>query len=61
MKAKHWAEFHDGARYERAAFRKYLRRAMADETRIDDRPANEAALAWVLKREKRYDARKGGL
>jgi hypothetical protein len=46
-----------GARLERKACREYLRRLFT-RTQSDD---VQQALAWVLKREKRYDRRPGGL
>ncbi len=48
-----------GARMERAAVRDYLRRKM------ESAPAHKAALTevleWMLERQRRYEARPGGL
>jgi hypothetical protein len=46
-----------GARLERAAFRAYLRRLLKHQ----DSPSLQSALAWVLKRQARYDRKAGGL
>lgn len=55
-----------GARYERAAFRGYLRRQLAAVRKGHDdvSPEEEViqdALLWVLERQRRYDKRAGGL
>ncbi len=51
-----------GARAERVAFRKYLRRKISIEgTNSTTGKALNAALLWVLLRQKRYDRRPGGL
>lgn len=47
----------EGARLERAAVRAYLRRIASKS----QNPAIEQAIAWVLGRQKRYDAKTGGL
>ncbi len=47
-----------GARYERAAFRAYIRRRMIYNS--DDFSLQEI-LDWILARQKRYDSRGGGL
>jgi len=47
-----------GARYERAAFRTYIRRRMlynSEDLSLQD------ILDWILAREKRYGRRAGGL
>lgn len=51
----------EGARMERAAFRRYLRRQIAEYIPVDMRVSLELALKWVLAREKRFNARRGGL
>ena len=47
----------EGARMERKAIRSYLRRLLKVNEMIDV----QFVLDWVLKREKRYDKRAGGL
>lgn len=50
----------DGAARERRAFRDHLRRAIAKGNPWEN-PALERELAWVMKRQERYDAADGGL
>jgi hypothetical protein len=47
----------EGARVERKAIRSYLRRQL----KLGSLCSVEDILDWVLKREKRYDKRAGGL
>lgn len=49
-----------GARTERKALRAYLRRRLARDGWMH-KPTVDSILAWVLGRQKRYDARPGGL
>jgi hypothetical protein len=55
----------EGARLERKAVRAYLRRQLErvrDDIHIEYATnVLEEALNWILARQKRYDARKGGL
>lgn len=59
----------EGARLERKALRAYLRRKLAaeKETQIGGSPATayvralEEVLTWVMGRQRRYDAKAGGL
>jgi hypothetical protein len=46
-----------GARLERKAFREYLRRLLKRGAAVN----LETALGWVLKREARYNPKRGGL
>lgn len=47
-----------GARVERKAFREYVRRLIAASgPQID----GEKVVAWILKRQQRYDGKAGGL
>jgi hypothetical protein len=50
----------EGARYERAAFRNYLRRKLKTEYGLENAILREV-LNWVLSRQKRYDRKPGGL
>ena len=56
----------EGARVEREAFRRYLRRELRSRHEVSGttsptHAALQAALAWVLDRSKRYGKRPGGL
>lgn len=55
----------DGARRERKALRAYLRREIKTKTQIHDSidwvGALQSTLDWLLSRQKRYDAKPGGL
>ena len=54
----------EGARYERAAFRGYLRRQIKKCNTAGESTTAAAlveVLHWTLKRQERYDPRKGGL
>jgi hypothetical protein len=53
--------FSAGARYERAAVRKYLRRLMKQGPTPDALAVIDTVVRWVLTRERRYGPRKGGL
>lgn len=69
------AAFSEGARYDRRATRGYLKRQIRqcdveDEKRTTCGPTDlsrgrrqafSEALQWILKRQQRYDRRKGGL
>jgi len=62
MKADHKRS--EGARYERAAVRAYLRRELkkaGDTAFIDRIDALEDVLNWMLDRQQRYDKAPGGL
>lgn len=51
-----------GARYERAALRTYLARLIRSKrTFVEDEKCYQRVLAWVKKREVRYDKKRGGL
>jgi hypothetical protein len=55
-------EYSAGARYERAALRMYLERMIRTrELRGSFRAEYREILAWVLRRQKRYAKRPGGL
>lgn len=52
----------EGARYERAAVRRYLRRRIKRAgVNVIQRDLFGEVLDWVLNRQKRYDAKPGGL
>lgn len=64
--AKSDPKLSEGARLERAAFRVYLRRQLNTMKIPGIMPtardlALQAALDWVLARQKRYDKKSGGL
>ncbi len=50
-----------GARYERAAFRAYLRRKLNALGEGAEASSLGPVLEWVLQRQQRYDKRAGGL
>lgn len=53
---------HRGARMERTAILKMLRRNMADiNSSISARALAEHVIRWLLERNERYEKRKGGL
>lgn len=57
------APYSAGARYERAAFRSYVRRRIRrweDQSEVVAAELEEVE-AWILKRQSRYDKRPGGL
>lgn len=51
----------EGARYERAALRNYLRREIQKAKYDLSKMALQEVLGWVLTRQKRYDKKPGGL
>mgnify|MGYP001613740199 CR=1 FL=1 len=51
----------DGARYERAAVRAYLRRSIKRAVIRDDVVTLTNVLDWILARQSRYDKAPGGL
>ena len=51
----------EGARYERKAFREYLRRKIDDGNLDDAGTELQNVLDWVLGRQKRYGKKEGGL
>jgi hypothetical protein len=51
----------EGARLERRAMRAYLRRVLLHETDAWSASALKMVLRWLAGRQKRYDARPGGL
>lgn len=68
MKRKPDPRRSEGARLERKATRAYLRRRftaalalLASDHALGEATAFDAALKWVLTRQKRYDKRPGGL
>ncbi len=50
-----------GARMERRAFLRYLRRQLRQAGTEEARSAISQAVAWVLDRRRRYESRPGGL
>ncbi len=53
--------FSAGARYERAAFRDYLRGKIVKCLDTLSEDAFKVTLRWILERQKRYDKKPGGL
>jgi hypothetical protein len=50
-----------GARLEREAMRRYLRRALCKAPSAEAFKSLEGVLAWVMQRRARYDKASGGL
>lgn len=59
--AKAEQAFSEGARYERAAIRQYLRRRLRDMNTLNITGEIHTVIEWVLARQKRYDKHPGGL